>query len=97
MKEGLTSRALDSSEGLSLGQAIEMLRRPTGLSARALSLSAGLSQSYVGKVEKGELEPSLRAFALITKQLDLSGREIHVLVVRAGLQDVPQALGSLAG
>ena len=49
----LDQRALDAD--LTLGQAIELLRRPTGMSARALSLHSGLSESYVGKVEKGEI------------------------------------------
>jgi len=78
----IISRAIDVPD-LSLGQAIELLRRPTGLSARGLSLASGLSESYVGKVEKGELEPSLRAFACIARTLGLSAREIHVLVVRS--------------
>lgn len=83
MNDALIARALDAPD-LTLGQAIEMLRRPTGMSARALSLSAGLSPSYVGKVEKGEIEPSLRAFACLARTLGLSPREINVLVVREG-------------
>lgn len=77
----LVPRALEPD--LTIGQAIEMLRRPTGLSARALSLAAGLSESYVGKMEKGEMEPSLKAFACIVRELRLKPNEVHVLVLQA--------------
>jgi transcriptional regulator with XRE-family HTH domain len=50
-----------------------------GLSARALSDQAGLSPSYVSKVESG-LEPSLKAFARIADVLDLNIHEIRFLM-----------------
>ena len=83
MTDTLFARAVDAPD-LPIGQAIELLRIPTGMSARALSLKAGLSESYVGKVEKGEIEPSLKTFASIARVLGLSPREINILVVRAG-------------
>lgn len=70
----------------SLGVAIATLREKVNLSARALSLKAKLSESYCGKLEKGEIEPSLRAFACIAHQLRLSPREVHVLVMREALR-----------
>jgi len=50
------------------------------MSARALSIAVGLSESYVGKVESGSVEPSLRAFAKIAKGLGMTPPEIYVLV-----------------
>lgn len=81
MPKTLTSRALDVAD-LTLGQAIKRLRTPTGLSARALSVKAGQSESYVGKVESGKIEPSVRAFARIARVLGLKPSEVAVLVER---------------
>lgn len=59
-----------------------MRREAQGITARSLSLAAGLSESYVGKVEKGTMEPSLRAFGKIAKQLDLTPREVFLLTMQ---------------
>lgn len=59
---------------------LRLQRRQREVSARSLSLAAGLSDSVVGKIESGEIQPSLRAFARIVAQLQLSDREIAVLV-----------------
>ena len=83
MTDTLFARAVDAPD-LPIGQAIELLRIPTGMSARALSLRSGLSESYIGKVEKGQMEPSLKAFARVARALGLSPREINILVARAG-------------
>lgn len=66
---------------LTVGATIKHLRTTrTDLSARAFSLAAGLSESYVGKIEAGRTEPSVRAFALIAAQLRMSPGEIYVLL-----------------
>lgn len=59
---------------------LRLQREHLGLSGRGLSLQAGLSDSVVGKIESGEIQPSLRAFACIVVQLGLSDREIALLV-----------------
>lgn len=59
---------------------LQARRQATGASARATSLAAGLSDSVMGKVESGRRDPSLRAFALIACQLQLTDREIAFLV-----------------
>lgn len=66
------------------GQAIRLLRERAGLSARALSARAGLSPAYVGKVEAGVLDPSLRAFARIAVALGMTQQEIWWLVMAEG-------------
>lgn len=66
---------------LTVGDTIRHLRENrTTLSARALSIAVGLSDSYVGKVESGNIEPSFRAFSKIAKGLGMSPPEIYVLV-----------------
>lgn len=67
---------------MELGEALVFLRKRRGMSARSLSLAAGYSPSYVSKVERGEQEPSFRAFCSIAKVLELTDREIVFLVSR---------------
>lgn len=76
------SQNAEDDDNLPLGRAVQLCRVRAGVTARTLSLAAGLSESYVGKVEKGHIEPSLKAFARIAKQLGMSPREIYVLVIR---------------
>jgi transcriptional regulator with XRE-family HTH domain len=65
---------------LTVGHVIRATRERRKLSARALSLAAGLSDSYVGKVESGTCEPSLRAFAKIVGQLGLNAQEVFLIL-----------------
>lgn len=48
-------------------------------------MKANLSPSYVGKVESGEIDPSLRAFAKIAMALEMSDFEIVFLVETSAL------------
>lgn len=65
---------------VNLGNAIRFLRTDKGLSSRALSSMAGLSPSYVGKVESGDLNPSFDAFCAIVKALEITDYETMFLV-----------------
>ena len=65
---------------VTVGSILRACRIARGYSARRLSLDAGLSESVVGKIESGAVEPSLRVFALVVRELGLSDREIAVLV-----------------
>lgn len=67
--------------GVEVGEIIRLVRKAKGLTARQLSLQAGLSESYVGKLESGSLEPSLSAFARIAFELHLTPAEIHTIVL----------------
>ena len=67
-------------DGLSLGKLLRMVREERGWSARAVSYVAGLSPSYVSKLESGEIEPSLRAFARLAETLGLTNAEILFVV-----------------
>ena len=68
------------TEEINLANAIRFLRTRYKRSARGLSQAAGLSPSYVSKVEAGELEPSFRAFCRIAEELGMSDAEIVFLV-----------------
>jgi transcriptional regulator with XRE-family HTH domain len=68
-----------------LADAVHHLRSQRGMSARALSLKAGLSPSYVGKLEAGEIEPSVRSFARLARVLGMSPQEVFFCVTQEGL------------
>lgn len=57
-----------------------MLRLRKKMSARAASLAAGFSESYLGKVEKGECSLSLESFARIAHMLGMTDAEIALIV-----------------
>lgn len=65
---------------LSLPEALREFRERRGLSKRALSQKAGLSASYVGKLEDEGIEPSVRAFAVIVLALELTPYETLFLI-----------------
>ena len=70
-----------------LADAVHYYRTEKKLSSRALSLAAGLSPSYVGKLESGEIEPSVRAFARIALILGMNQQEIYLCVIQEGLRE----------
>lgn len=70
---------------IKMADAIQYLRARKNLSARKVSLLAGLSPSYVGKLEAGELEPSFRAFARLALVLDMSPQEVLFCVIQEGM------------
>jgi transcriptional regulator with XRE-family HTH domain len=69
-----------SSTQLDVAEILRYLREQRQISARQLSLQAGLSESVVGKIEHRASEPTLRAFAQIVTTLDLNQAEIAFLV-----------------
>ncbi len=73
-------------EPLGLAGALRAYRERSGLSKRALSQQAGLSPSYVGKLEAGEIEPSVKAFLSIARALSLTQNDV-VLCIRLALVD----------
>jgi transcriptional regulator with XRE-family HTH domain len=65
---------------VSVGDAVKVLRISRGLSARQLSNLAGLSPSYVSKLEAGEIVPSFQAFASLAVVLEMTRPEIMMLL-----------------
>ena len=76
-----------------LADAVHYYRKEKNLSSRALSLAAGLSPSYVGKLESGEIEPSVRAFARIAIILGMNQQEIYLCVIQEGLREPSHPVG----
>ena len=72
------------SENL-IAQARE-IREASGVSQRALSERAGLTQSHISQIESGKMEPGLSSFIDLTRALDL-----EVMLVPKKL--VPAVLG----
>jgi predicted transcriptional regulator len=70
---------------LTVGDILRWVRDQRGLSARALSTQAGLSDSVAGKVETSSVDPSLGTFARIVVELRLNDHEIATLVRLAAL------------
>jgi len=74
-----------------LSETVVYLRERRGLSARALSRLAGVSPSYVSKLEAGEIEPSVKIFASLALALGMSSSEIVYCVAseaaRSSAQD----------
>lgn len=74
---------------------IRFARQRLNMSARALSISAGLSPSYVGKLESGEIDPSFRSFAKIAVVLNLTTAEI-ICCVLSDARHERQSSGAVA-
>lgn len=72
-----------------MAEAIRKARLQRGLSARALSRNAGLSPSYTGKLEAGEIEPSVRAFGQLALALQLTPAEVFFCVVNEARSPSP--------
>lgn len=51
------------------------LRMQKGISAREMSLSLGLSDSYINKIENGKTLPSMEAFFDICNYLEVSPKD----------------------
>lgn len=56
------------------------LRTRKGMSARGVSSAAGVSPSYVAKLERGDFVPTVDTFARLVKVLECSDLEILVLL-----------------
>lgn len=81
---------VESRNTVGVREAIRFARIRKGLSARALSRQAGLSPSYAGKLEAGEIEPSLRAFGQLAIVLGLSEVEVFFCVVTEARSPSPE-------
>lgn len=65
---------------LTLGEGLRLLRSKTNQSARHVSQVSGLSSSYVSKVEKGEIEPTISSFYRICEAVGANDKEIVFLL-----------------
>jgi len=54
------------------GQRVRKLRLETSLSQEELAFKAGMHRTYLGSIERGERNPSLRNIAAIAKALGIT-------------------------
>lgn len=59
-----------------LGRAIRSARTEHGYSQRALAARVGMSHSYYGAIERGEVDPSVEALWKIADALDIGAGEL---------------------
>lgn len=69
-----------------VSKVIRYLREKKSMSARAVSQAAGLSPSYVSKVESGSMEPSFKAFCRIAGVLGMTDGEV-IFVVKMAMRE----------
>jgi transcriptional regulator with XRE-family HTH domain len=65
-----------------LGQAVRELRARRGLSQEWLGFRAGLHRNYVGAIERGEINPTLRTLTPLMGGLMLPLSELVLLYER---------------
>lgn len=65
----------------SFGQRIKQLRRQRGLSQEELAFRSGVHRTYLGGIERGERNPSLRNIAAVARALDISLSELFLFKV----------------
>lgn len=64
---------------------VREVREASGVSQRALSERAGLTQSHISQIESGKMEPGLASFIDLTRALDLEVMLVPKKVVPAVL------------
>lgn len=59
-----------------LGKAIRCLRKDLGLSQEALGFACDLHRNYIGSIERGERNVSIRNITIIAKSLKITASEL---------------------
>ncbi|HAE44262.1 MAG TPA: hypothetical protein DCG37_01530 [Lachnospiraceae bacterium] len=54
---------------------LAMLRKQKGVSAREMSLALGQSESYINRIEKGKMLPSMSLFFKICEYFEITPKE----------------------
>jgi len=58
------------------GERLREVRRAKGLSQEAFANQCGLDRTYIGGIERGERNVSLRNIEIIARALDMSASEL---------------------
>lgn len=58
------------------GERVRAVRRQRGLSQEALGTRAGLHRTYIGHIERGEVNPSLKNVLLVSQALEIDPGEL---------------------
>ncbi len=72
--------SIATSVPISFHQTFQLWRTSKGMSARQVSLAAGLSASYVSKMEAGGIMPPIDTFMRLVKILGCNDKEILFLL-----------------
>lgn len=59
-----------------VGQRIKELRKNASLSQEQLSLKASINKSFMGKIERGEVSPTLNTLIKLVRVLDVDIKEL---------------------
>jgi len=70
------SRTFDAPTAIAFGRALRAARTARGVAQEQLALIAGLERSFVGKIERGENQPSLGILLRLARALECSGAEL---------------------
>lgn len=61
---------------LAFGETVRALREDSGVAQEALALEAGMDRSYLGKLERGEKQPSLDTVFRLAQVLAITPAEL---------------------
>lgn len=86
------ARSFDERVATAFGTAVRSARRLAGVSQEALALRADIERSYLGRIERGQSQPTLHALLKIATALELEGSEL-VATVEQGLRKRRRAAG----
>lgn len=75
-RPGLPSRRQDRREAVEFGRRVRAGRKALRLSQEQLGERAGLHRTYIGHVERGEVNPTLHNVLLLAEALELDASEL---------------------
>ena len=70
------SKTFDAPTAIAFGRALRAARVARGVAQEQLALLAGLERSFVGKIERGENQPSLGILLRLARALECNGSEL---------------------
>jgi transcriptional regulator with XRE-family HTH domain len=85
------SRHPRSSDHVALGRALRQVRERRGLTQELVAFDAGVSDEYLGRVERGSLNPSFSLLLQIARTLGLTAGELVGVYERILREIDPQA------
>ncbi len=65
-----------SADHTALGRAVRIMRAPRGLSQEELGHRANLHRSYIGAIERGQINPTFRVLLKLERGLDMPLSEL---------------------
>src|SRR5215212_4288155 len=78
---------------VALGRAVRQFRAITGASQEGLGFAAQLHRNYVGAIERGEINPTLRVLCKVAYGLRVPPSDLLVLAERLAVERPPTRTG----